>query len=225
MSQTFVFLQVGNSIEPTILVKSIRKVMPGARIIQCSDKDTSAVDGISEIFRVEGDINNLMTLRLQAFSALGLASTAIYLDTDMVVLRPLDVDFLIGGADAVVCERSFDREVKMNPNFRDLDFSCYENKTHYEALPYIACFSVTRNSEFWAKAYQALLAMPPIFHYWYGDQEAIKALVQSSEFQIKKVPEWTYGCLPDKKIPASIKPRVLHFKGTKRKGWMLDYLK
>lgn len=225
MPATFVFFQVGNSLEPRILVRSIRKVMPDARIIQCSDKDTSRVDGVSEFFRVDGDVQNLMTLRLNAFSSLGLTDVAVYLDTDMVLLRPLDPGYLLGEADAVVCERSFGGEQEFNANFRNIHWPLYENKTVYEAHPYIACFTITRDFRFWLKAYELLLDMPEIYHYWFGDQEAIKTIVHSNLFQIKKAPEAVYACLPDKVNPGAPKPRLMHFKGQQRKAWMMDYLK
>jgi hypothetical protein len=223
VSATFVFFLVGNWMEPRILVRSIRKEMPRARIIQCSDKNTPRIDGVSELFNVEGDVNNLMTLRLKAFSTLGLDEVAVYLDMDMVLLRPLDAGFLLGKADAVVCERSFNREVMFNPTFRDRDWSMYKDKTLYEAHPYVACFTITKNVRFWLKAYELLLEMPDNFHYWFGDQEAIKTIVRSNLFQIKTVPESTYACLPDKVNPAAPKPRLLHFKGANRKEWMEDY--
>ena len=223
MPATFVFFQVGDTLEPRILVRSIRKVMPDARIIQCSDKDTSRVDGVSELFTVDGDVKNLMTLRLKAFSALGMDGVAVYLDSDMVLLRPLDPGYLLGDADAVVCERSFDRDKGFNASFRNLNWPMYENKTVYEAHPYIACFTITRDSRFWLKAYELLLDMPEIYHYWFGDQEAIKAIVHSNLFQIKKAPEAVYACLPDKVNPAAPKPRLLHFKGQQRKEWMMDF--
>jgi hypothetical protein len=224
MPETFVFLQVGDALEPCILVKSIRRVMPDARIIQCSDGGTARIDGVTEVFRVDGDTTNLMTLRLKAFSELRLQAPAAYMDTDMVVLRPLNLGLLVGAADAVVCERSFGREKPFNHTFRDRDFSFYRDKNLYQAHPYIACFTITKNSEFWEKTYEVLLGLAPIFHYWFGDQEAIKTVVQAETFQIKRVPESTYACLPEEVVSSGNRPRVLHFKGRRRKQLMLKYL-
>jgi hypothetical protein len=220
MKTTFVFLQVGNAIEPTILVKSLRNVMPSSRIIQCSDKGTDKIDGVTEIFYVDGDINNLMTLRLKAFSELALEEIAVYVDTDMIFLRPFDPILILETADAAVCERSFSREKLFNRNFEGggFDWSVYKNKTIYEVHPYIACFTITKNYNFWAEAYARLMKMPSMFHYWFGDQEAIKSLVQASSFQIKKIPEATYACLPEEPSP---EPVALHFKGF-RKSLMMQ---
>lgn len=215
MKATFVFLQVGDAIEPTILVKSLRKVMPSSRIIQCSDKGTKKIEGVTETYYVEGDVNNLMTFRLKAFSELALEEAAVYVDTDMIFLRPFDPILILGAADAVVCERSFSREKLFSRNFEagGFDWSVYKNKTIYEAHPYIACFTITKNCNFWAEAYARLIKMPLMFHYWFGDQEAIKSLVQASSFEIKKVPEATYACLPEEPSP---EPVALHFKGFRK---------
>ena len=220
MDNTFVFLQVGNQVEPTILVKSLRKRMPTSRIIQCSDRMTKKIEGVTDLLHFEGDPNNLMTFRLSAFSELKLTETAVYVDTDMIFLRAFDASEVLEDHDAAVCERSFDREGLVNPELvmGGFDFGAvYRGKTFREAHPYIACFTITRDSRFWLESYKRLLEMPKMFHHWFGDQEAIKHLVHSGAFKIKMIPESKFACLPEE---PSDEPIALHFKGH-RKSWML----
>jgi hypothetical protein len=223
MAPTFVLFQVGNSIEPILLVKSIRKLMPDACVLQCSDKGTEQIEGVDRRIVVEGDLSCLMTLRLKAYSELALEEPAAYLDSDMILLRPLDPAVVLGDADVAVCERSFGRDGLFNVNFKGLDLGAYRNKTLGEVYPYLACFTVTKDCRFWAKANELLLTMNSTFHRWFGDQEAIRELVKSGVFKVTKVPESAYGCLPDMISKTSTPPRLLHFKGSTRKQAMLDY--
>jgi hypothetical protein len=225
MAKTFVFLQIGDTSIAELLVKSIRKETHDARIIQCTNADSLKVNGVDEIFRSEAASDNLMTFRLKAFRDLGLESPAVYLDTDMIMLRPIDPSILLEEFDAVVCERSFDKNERfVQLIYRDFDFHCYKGKTMMEAHPYIACFTITRNYKFWDTAYEILMTMPSMFHAWFGDQEAIKCIVESGTLRIKKVPEATYACLPERAISLASKPRLLHFKGPERKSWMQESL-
>ncbi len=200
--------------------------MPTARIIQCSDSDSTAVRGVDQVFRVEGDSTQLMTFRLKAFRDLGLESPALYMDTDMLLLRPIDLGVILEKKDAVVCERSFKRNEKFGQlKFKNFVFECYAGKTLMQAHPYIACFTITRNWKFWDTAYEILSGMPVMFHAWFGDQEAIKRVVESGSWIVKKVPESTYACLPEMFVSSTSKPRLMHFKGPERKALMLNYLR
>jgi len=111
----FVYLHVGNDISfPTLLVRSIRVSNKDAVIYQCSDLDSPAIAGVDHISRVSGNAKNLMTFRLQAFSELNLTAPAIYLDTDMLVVAPLDVKDLLGGNDVALCQREFGKHDVIN---------------------------------------------------------------------------------------------------------------
>ncbi len=223
---TFVFLHVGDeAITPTYFVKSIRQTLPEADVIQCTDEQTPEIEGVTRVCRYAGDSKNLMTFRLLAFSSLNLEGAVAYTDTDMLMIRPIDPEKVLGDYDVAVCERSFDRERIFNKSFRNMDFSEHRNKTMAEAYPYLACFTAVRGNAFWQDCYDELQRLPTKFHSWYGDQEAIRNIVARGAYRIKTVPEGIYGCLPDYLNQTVGSPRMLHFKGEQRKKPMLQYAK
>lgn len=128
ISQTIVFMQVGFDPFAENFVASIRKCMPRAKIVQCSDYSSAEVDGVSEVFRIKGDTQNLMTFRLQLFAELKLNQAAVYVDNDMLMLKELRIDRLLGDNDVVNCERYFGREDSFNINFKNMNLMQYAKK-------------------------------------------------------------------------------------------------
>ena len=215
----FVFLHVGEDTRPNLLVKSIRKYFENPYIYQCTDLATKEVDGVDKVFRYDGDTKNLMTFRLEAFSSLNIEEKAIYLDTDMLVINKFDID--INHCDAILCKRSFGLDKLFNASFRGMDLSEYKNMTLGDVYPFLACFTVTKSSTFWKEAFNILKSLDKKFHFWYGDQEALKKIAASNKFKISTVEEAIFACLPEE-INHSLLPNLIHFKGPSRKSLMID---
>lgn len=219
----FVFLHVGpDATLPTLLVRSLRALHAEAEIIQCTDAHTDAVRGIDRLQRHDADPSNLMTFRLDCFAALGRDAPAVYLDTDMLCVRPLEPEKMLGDADVAVCSREFHRDSLLNIRFRDMDLSEYQGRTLAEVYPYVACTTVAASASFWADCRDNLRTLHPKFHSWYGDQEAIRNVVSTGRYGLGHLPESVYGCLPDEPVAADVPPRLLHFKGPSRKPLMLE---
>jgi hypothetical protein len=215
---TFVFLHVGDDPVAELLVQSINRTNPDARLIQCTDPLNGQVTGTTDIYRHDGDTSNLMTFRLEAFSSLGLQEPAIYLDTDMLVLTELNSEDILAGTDVACCERSFGRDSIINASFRGMDLSEYKDKTLGEVYPILAAFTVTRTFDFWAACSKRLLELDDKFHFWYGDQEAMRDVVRLNKFDLRLIPESVFACLPEFSLSTS--PKLLHFKGAQRKKLM-----
>jgi hypothetical protein len=216
----FIFLHVGSDIRPYFLVKSIRKFFKNAKIIQCSDPLTKQVDGVDEVLRHDGDISNLMTFILEAFSLIDTKKQSVFLDTDMLVLKEFNLDNYFE-SDAALCKRSFGLDSVINTSFRGMDLSEYKNQTLGTVYPYLACFTAVRSKEFWKEANNILSLLDNKFHYWYGDQEALKKIAASNKFKISTVEEAIFACLPEE-INHSLLPNLIHFKGPSRKSLMID---
>jgi hypothetical protein len=216
----FIFLHVGSDIRPYFLVKSIRKFFKNTKIIQCSDPLTKQVDGVDEVLRHDGDISNLMTFRLEAFSLIDTKKQSVFLDTDMLVLKEFNLDNYFE-SDAALCKRSFGLDSVINTSFRGMDLSEYKNQTLGTVYPYLACFTAVRSKEFWKEANNILSLLDNKFHYWYGDQEALKKIAASNKFKISTVEEAIFACLPEE-INHSLLPNLIHFKGPSRKSLMID---
>jgi hypothetical protein len=218
---TFVFFHVGaDTSKPKMLVNSIRITNPNSKIIQCSDEITEKIDEVTEIFRTEGDIKNLMIFRLEAFSKLGLTEPAIYLDTDMLVIKPVNPEKILEERKVILCERTFNKNCVFNVNQRGLNFSEYSGRTLGEIYPFLACATITKKWDFWNELCQILKEMDKKFLQWYGDQEAMREWYKSNgNDSLKFLAESEYACLPEEKSYLN-QAKIVHFKGGSRKELM-----
>src|SRR5712671_1018179 len=222
----FVYLHVGNDNSfPTLLVRSIRVSNKDAVIYQCSDLDSPAIAGVDHISRVSGNAKNLMTFRLQAFSELNLTAPAIYLDTDMLGVAPLDVKDLLGGNDVALCQREFGKHDVINILFKGMNLVEYQGKTFGEVYPYLACTTISKDNRFWVDCLKNLQALPEKFHFWYGDQEAIRNVANAKLIRTTTLRETKFACLPDKIGPNTQGVAIFHFKGQARKSLMIEHAK
>lgn len=217
----FVFLHVGSDFRPGLLVRSIRRTLPSAEIVQCTNHMDSCVEGVDDVFILEDDVSNLMTYRLKAFSLLGLTTPAIYLDTDILITRPFAIDQLLKDQDLAVCKRTFGSDALINTTFKGMDLSEYQNKTFGEVYPYLASFNITRTHSFWTACHEKLLNLDRKFHFWYGDQEAMREVIKTRRFTLTELAESQISCLPEYVNPANM-PLAVHFKGPNRKHLMQD---
>jgi hypothetical protein len=221
MKLKFVFLQVGEDALTTLMVRSIKKQMPNAEVFQCSDAATARIPGVDHISVCAADRTNLMTFRLAAFSQLNLNAPAAYIDTDILFTKPCSVDALLQDCDVAVCRRSFARDSLINTNFRGIDLSEYRGKTLADVYPYLASFNVTRSYEFWEECLNELHRLDKKFHWWYGDQEAIRNVLLRGGFCFRELEESDVSCLPEC-INLNSLPVAIHFKGQSRKAKMPD---
>jgi hypothetical protein len=215
----FVFFHVGNVEQPRLLVKSIRKFNPDSKIYFITDKVTENIDGVNETLRIECDRKNLMTSRLNAFSQLKLNENAIYMDTDVLLVRPITLDLFLEH-DVYLCLRSHGKKNILNHQIKMLDLSEYENKELGVIYPYIACFTYTRNYLFWEDCLEILNSLDKKFHVWYGDQEALRIINDSKKYDIGYLDESSICNLPDFSSIGD-GSYSLHFKGAARKEDMV----
>ncbi len=208
-----------------MLVQSIRKSNVSAEIIQCSDFSAPAIEGVSRLERFEGRPDRLMTFRLDAFAKLGLESPAIYLDTDMLVQRPLDPARLLAGREVLLCRRDFDTASLHSGSQRGVEFPEHRGRPLGEVYPYLACATITRDARFWSELVGIIESLDERFHRWYGDQEAMRLWSEKihSETSIGLLPEMEFGCLPERSAELNSRASILHFKGAKRKPLMKEF--
>jgi hypothetical protein len=101
----------------------------------------------------------------------------------------------------------------------------YDRMPLGEVYPYLACATITKNSEIWTELANACGDLCEKFRIWYGDQEALKIIAKrKSHQQLGFIPEHSYACLPEE-INHVSQATFLHFKGPARKGLMLDFYK
>ncbi len=223
---TYVFFFVGKDIgQPCVLVNSIRLAQPDAKIIQCSDSATPEIVGCDHVHRTLNcsDKRQLMLERIEAFKSLGLLTPAVYIDTDIIWLRPLNILDRLSDYWAVVCQRSFYAEtIFKSTQSHGVSFPEHESKTIGETFPILACFTISASYHFWEELSEVLYALPDRYRTWYGDQEALKILLSTKGEAIGFAKEEEVACLPEFFRPNEKIPYAVHFKGPSRKAQMFE---
>lgn len=202
------FLHVGKiSKVAQIMVASVKRAMPAAKIVQMTDYDTKPVIGVDEVIRKRYDGRFLMPYRmlhLQDFPE----TDAVFLDTDVVVRKNLtsvfDEDFDIG--------LTIRLEPIIDPTGVDVT----------QTMPYNTgvMFSRPTGKAFWQDAYRYCLALPDEKKEWWGDQLSVKAIADKTSLKIKTFPCDLYNHTPASENQDLGDKFVVHYKG-KRKEWML----
>jgi hypothetical protein len=211
-------LTTGNEM-PSMLVRSIRKHYLDVEIIQVSDSITPMVDGVSSVFRCDGNLDEIMAYRINAFSKLGLEKKAIYLDTDMLILKKFNISNIFNNQEVVLLKRDFMNDAYINTNFRNMDLSYLEGKTIGEVWPYIGCLRGSTSNKFWTDSSNYINKLDKQSRYWYGDQDTIKEIVKNNSFTINEINEKKFAC-PPKFFEKTNPPYILHFKGYENKDLM-----
>jgi hypothetical protein len=213
-----VFLHSGKDPhQPSLMVRSFRKHNPEFRIVQVSDADSPAVNGVDEVVRHANTERQLMLLRMRCFAAMPVDEPTWFFDTDMLCVRPLEL--AVPDTGVAVCQREFAREAIFNHQFGGMDLSEYAGRALGWVYPYVACATYVHKSEFWRDCLAELEGLDPKFHHWYGDQEAIRNVVKSQRHDVQMLRESLYACLPEHSSP--LPPFVFHYKG-QRKPLMLE---
>ena len=164
-----------------------------------------------------------MIERIEAFKSLGLSTPAVYIDTDIIWLRPLDIPNLLSYYCAVVCERSFYGETFFkSTQSHGVCFPEHNGKTLGEVFPILACFTISASYHFWEELAEVLYSLPDRYKTWYGDQEALKILLSNHRDVIGSLPERDVACLPEFFRPNQRVPYAVHFKGPSRKSQMFE---
>jgi hypothetical protein len=140
----------------------------------------------------------------------------MYMDTDMIVNKPINVELLLDDHHIAACRRSFNRDAMFNIHQRGQDYSEYAGKTLDEVYPIIGCCTITASSGAWEAMAETYAALPPKFKRWYGDQEVLRDYVNSLPASwVTYLPEFEFACLPE---AANVYPRpsITHYKGQRK---------
>lgn len=214
----FVFFHVGDTFYPTLLTKSIKKFNPDSKIFYITDTKNKNIEGTTDTIRIDCNTEDLMTSRLLGFSELKLKTPAIYIDSDVLITKNIPNE-LFDQNEIYLCKRSFMIDSIINTSFKNMDLSEYKNKTLGEIYPFIACFTYAANYKFWKECYKILINLNKKFHYWYGDQEALRIINSQKKFNIGYLNE-SLICSTPEMLNETSKVYSIHFKGLQRKKLM-----
>jgi hypothetical protein len=217
----FVFFHIGDTFHPTLLTKSIKKFNPDSKIFYITDKKNKNIQGVTNTIRIDCNSDDLMTSRLLGFSELKLNTPAIYIDSDVLITKNIPNE-LFNQNEVYLCKRSFMIDSIINTSFKNMDLSEYKNKTLGEVYPFIACFTYATNYKFWEECYNILINLNKKFHYWYGDQEALRIINDQKKFDIGYLNE-NLICSTPEMLNDTSKVYSIHFKGPDRKKLMSTF--
>ena len=199
-----------------LLVKSIKKTNSNCRIIQISNKEDRNISDIDEKIIFDFKSATFMFNRLESqIAVLEKFGPTIFLDTDMLVNKDLSAIFdRLLNNDIVFTQRK--NNFYINDTFQNIKFPEFTNKTVNEVMPFNGGFLGVSNIAVQKKLLQIYLELPSKFHYWYGDQVALKKIYDAKEFKISLLDSnYNYNVKDisnyDKKIC------VYHFKGRFKK--------
>jgi len=223
-----VFFWIGEDVGlPSLLVASIRHHMPrGLEVIQLSDTATPRVHGTTRYVSLNLS-PAIMVARLEAYSALRIAEPTLYLDADMLVVRPFDLPALavneIGVTPRTRRDDGLIQEAGEQPMFPE-----FRGRTLREVMPYIYSFVYASSEALFVRQLELLRAMPAAFRAWFGDQVTLKEALASEPFTarefdadrynrtVKTSAEYEDACA------SGDPPCILHFKGAEAKRVMAE---
>lgn len=188
-----------------IMVASVRRTMPGIKVLMITDDKTPAIEGIEPIRISTHGFADFIPWLCHCKSLL--EGEVLYLDSDVVVQRDLRPLFNVIG-DVVLPNRG--------PKIVD-----------GRMQPFIFGVVAYRTAAFWAEVRDRVLAMEKVDRAWYGSQIATFEMWMEEQngrgkWKIVSVPRDIYNYTPKEANEAPEDKWALHYKGKKRKAWMLE---
>jgi len=205
---TVAFLHIGDDhVLPRIMLASVRRAMPEARIVQLTDETTAPMAQVDEVVRKPYDGTHLMTFRLRHMADLQPRNT-LFLDTDVVVQH--DLAFLFGQEFDV----ALTRRTGSIPDPNGVDGAAL--------MPYNTGVMLSKASgwDFWRQSCEYCESLHEQHRRWWGDQFAVREIAARSTFRVLDIPCDIYNYSPTFENEDVSARFVVHYKG-RRKAWML----
>lgn len=188
-----------------LMIASVRRSMPGVKVVQMADPATPALP-VDEVMRKPFNHNFWVPWLVEFLSEI--PGEVLFLDSDVIVQRDLSPMFL-AKADVVVTYRG--------PKVME-----------GRQMPFLFGVVASSTPELWLEVRDRVLAMPNEEDQgWWGQQLAIFDMWQEEKngrgkWKIASVPCDPYNYVPKSPTDTPADKWVLHFKGPKRKPWMLE---
>lgn len=187
-----------------IMIASVRRSMPGVKLVQMTDGETPAL-AVDEVVRKPFNHRFWVPWLMEFVSEL--PGEVFFLDSDIVVQKDLSPLFSIG-ADLVVTTRG-------------------PKVFAGRQMPFLLGVTASRRPELWLELRDRVLAMPAEEDQgWWGSQVAVYDMWMDEQNGRGKWNIAVVNCDPHNYVPkdendAPADKWVLHYKGKKRKPWML----
>ena len=218
----FYFFHIGNDNDlAQMMINSIKFTNKNSKIYQLTDKNTPQIDKVDDCYRFDGNKNNIMKFRMEAYSKTQLNKNrySLFLDTDMLVLKKLNLSKYFKNSEVLLCKREINVHQIVNIDFNNMDMQEYNNKSVGEVWPYLGCLIGVKNSSSLIRMNQMYNNLEEKYKIWYGDQIILKTFVHQNYSKTSFVGELEYAHVPsDNKISKDTK--IIHFKGNRLKPYM-----
>lgn len=190
------------------MVASARENVKDAYIVQMTDMTTPGL-AVDEVRRLEPFNPYFMSYRLKHLALM--EYEALILDSDTLILQDpssaWDTEF-------DVC-LTFRKKRIVSPSIG------YTESDPLMAFNTGVMFS--RSQQFWKDAFAICEKLEDRHRHWYGDQIAVTKMVENGKYNVSVLPcaEWNYTpASEDEDLSGKM---IAHFKGWKKKRWMLKY--
>ena len=189
------------------MIQSVRKNIPNAYLIQMTDLDTKAFE-VDEIHRLEPFNKFFMSYRLKHLTLL--KGEILLLDTDILVLKD----------PSSVFEKPFD--VCLTWRHKKIISTSTGYTRGDPSMPYNTGVVFFRTKDFWLDAFDECQKLEDRHKHWFGDQMAVAKVVEKRRYDVAAIPcdKWNYT--PTEPRENLEGKNIVHFKGTKKKHWMID---
>ena len=221
------FFWVGPDVSiPSMLVRSIRMAYgAGMEVVQLTDRDTPQVEGVSLCKRVKLT-PRIMVARLEAYASLAVKEPTLYLDADMMIVRPFDLPPLQPNEVGVTPRKD---HVKINWQF-PIEFPEFQEQYFDVVMPYIYSFVYANSEVLFLRQLNMLKKMSKRFQLWYGDQVTLKKELDSGRYTIRPFDVNTHNrtvrSVPEFQDALASTPElcIAHFKGPQGKETLAQVL-
>ena len=228
----FAFFWVGDDISiPSFLVQSIRFIYGGdVTILQLSDHATPSINGVTEVLR-KNLSKYIMLARLEAYSLVNTNKPTCFLDADCLLINKIKLPSFANNNAMLLERNSAYKKLAFHSSVKE-NYPEFINKNIYDAMPILFAFIATPDG---GKLFKNILTIARTlderFHYWYGDQMAIKIEWENNKNKYLLLNEhqffYTVKKTLEKNELLSLQSegfQIIHFKGPESKKFIADTL-
>jgi hypothetical protein len=184
---------------PEIMIQSVRKAMPGVKIIQLTDMTTKALPA-DEVVRQPWDGEHLVLHRFMRYAEVN--EPCLFLDTDIIVRDSLEPEFELGWG-VMVTRRT---APVLDPNGNNIT----------GIMPYNSGVIGVKDFGYLRECVSLIQGMGEDKKLWWGEQHAMAQIQYKNKYD---VPIEVYNYTPMRQDESFRGRKVLHLKG-ERKSWM-----
>lgn len=206
MNIVFPYFGEGQKDYVGFFIKSIKRHMPDANIIQFTDMSTPQVAGTTDIVRHELEkpyhhsIHPYIVLKSLSESPV---LPMVNVDADIVFENSIE-PLLDGNYDIAICDR----------NGQDGTTRGFRNYN-----PYNGGFMITKNLDFWKRCHEEMCNLDPEEVFFMAGQIVIGIVIDSGEFKVRFLDGNIYNYTPKYPGECNGRAKVWHYKGG-RKIWI-----